>query len=130
MIERFLRKDVRHQSHAAMRAQPLLVHGDDPRRLLTAMLQPVQTEVRQVRRIRMSEDRKDATLVDEGVARGFHADTPMCVSRPASQASKSASSGQDASPTDSASPPVVPIGVIGAPAAAHTASIAARRSFG
>ena len=56
------RKDVRYQSHAAMTVRyPTVVHGDDARRFLAAMLQRVEAEIDVLGSVRDVGHAKNAT---------------------------------------------------------------------
>src|SRR3989442_7384880 len=60
-LEHRLGEDVRHEPHAAVRARDsLAVHGYDARRLLAAMLQAVETQVGEPRRVGDSGNADDA----------------------------------------------------------------------
>src|SRR5262249_29623994 len=58
-------KDVGHQPHRFVLMQTKPVRGDDARRLLPAMLQRMQAEIRKLLRLRMREDRDDSAFVVE-----------------------------------------------------------------
>ena len=54
---------VADEAHAAVGVELLAVIGDDPSRLLTAMLQRVETERRQCRGVRVAENAEDAAFL-------------------------------------------------------------------
>ena len=62
---------VADQADVALDAELRAVEGDDPRRLLAAMLQRVQAERGQRRRFRVAEDAEDAALLVELVVVEF-----------------------------------------------------------
>ena len=58
---------VADQAHAFFGVELLAVEGDDARRFLAAMLERMQAERRQRRRIRMSENAEHAAFLMKGV---------------------------------------------------------------
>ena len=61
-------KDIGHQAHAFVQVHVHAIGGGDASRLLTAMLQSVQSQVGELGRLRMAIDGKDATFVIKFVA--------------------------------------------------------------
>ena len=61
--ELLLREGVLHEAHRAVRVELLAVARDDAGRLLPAVLERVQAEVRHVGRLGVAEDAEDAALV-------------------------------------------------------------------
>ena len=59
---------VAHQAKAPLRAEALAVKGDNARGFLAAMLQGVQAQRRDGRRLGMAENAEDAAFLAEAVA--------------------------------------------------------------
>src|SRR5206468_10608712 len=60
-----LAEDLRHVAHAAVADEGLPVRGHDARRLLPPVLEGVEAQVRERRRLRMAEDADHAALLVE-----------------------------------------------------------------
>ena len=122
LLERFFGECLVHVAHRFRQANLLAVGSGDAGALLTAMLQRIESEVREVRRLRMAEDAEDAAVVLKFVARHHAA---RCLKYFSSTESQMASAScTDTSitgrpPTDRRSrlPPVDPISLAGTPAA-------------
>ena len=61
--EHIFGENVGDRAHGLVHARSQAVGGDNPRRLLSAMLQRMQPQVSQLLRLRMGEDRHHAALV-------------------------------------------------------------------
>src|SRR6476660_600147 len=63
VLEGLIVENVRDQSHALMQVEMIAVPGDDAGRFLSAVLQRIKSEIRQIGRFLVAVDAEDGTLV-------------------------------------------------------------------
>jgi hypothetical protein len=70
-VQTLLREDLGDEPHGALGAEHAPVGGDDAARLLPAVLELVEAEVGEARRLRVPVDAEHAALVSETVSQLF-----------------------------------------------------------
>jgi len=108
LLQGLLVENVGDMALGFLDAKPIRCGGDDPRRLLAAVLECVKAQVGESRRIGMCEDPEDAALVVEAILHGC-----MSLSMEDHHPSRSSESSKDMASTPfiwtrSRSPPVIP----------------------
>ncbi len=135
-LEHALGEDVGHQAHAAVRAGDAgLVHRDDAGRLLAAVLQRVQAQIREPRRVRMVRNADNAAHRSQLLRARCVPPTPSSrrgsassYTRRSSATGRANSAAPARIPRSPSGPPTVPMARHGTPNPRATSRTAATRS--